>query len=95
MNTAKTVYIAVRVDEENNAEEWWDALAECYPNFTRSLQRNEAAVIAASLWNDLASLPGFDDGPDYASTALIDCGSESAQWDDVVAGRYQVFDTLS
>ncbi len=88
-------YTAVRVEAEYNAEEWWDALRERYPNFARSLERNDAAVIAAPLWDDLASLPGFSGGHDYAPTALIDCGGEGEGWDDVVAGRHQVFDTLS
>lgn len=88
-------YIAVRVDDENTAEAWWDAARQQYPDFTRSLERNGTAIIHASLWNSLAALPGFSDGPDYAPTALIDCGGEGEQWVGVAAGRHGVFDALS
>lgn len=88
-------YIAVRVDGENNAARWWDALDATYPDFARSLRRNDVAVIDSSLWHELAALPGFEDGPDYARCALIDCGGEGDQWADAVAGRHSVFDALS
>lgn len=90
-----TNYIAVRVDDENNADAWWGALTERYPNFARSLRRNGAAVIAAPLYAEVADLTGFSGGPDYAPDALIDCGNEGDQWGDVVAGRHEVFDALS
>ncbi len=87
-------YIAVRVDGEYQADEWWGALRERYPAFARSLERNGAAVIVPALWDVLAALPGFAGGPEYARTALIDCGSEGPMLADVVAGRHQVFDVL-
>jgi hypothetical protein len=90
-----TNYIAVRVDDESNAEAWWDALTERYPNVARSLRRNDAAVISAPLYDELAALPGFEGGPEHAPCALIDCGGEGDQWADVVAGRHEVFDALS
>lgn len=89
-----TTYIAVRVDSENNAEEWWDALRERYPRFAAALERDDAAVIAADLWPALAAAPGFATGPAHAETALIDCGSDGELWADVVGGRHQVFDSL-
>ena len=88
-------YIAVRVDDENNAETWWTALREQFPDFARSLARNGAAVIDAPLWDELAALPGFEDGPEHAPTALIDCGSEGEQFADVVAGVHQYVEALS
>ncbi len=94
MTTTKT-FIAVRVDAENNAETFWDALTEAFPSFARSLRKNDAAVIEESLWGSLAGLPGFSDGPAHAPDALIDCGGEGDQWADVVAGRHEVFETLS
>lgn len=87
-------YIAVKVDHENNAE-WWGVLREQYPSFARSLKRYGGAVIKASLWGELAALPGFDDGSEYAETALIDCGDKGDLYLDVVGGTHQVFDDLS
>jgi hypothetical protein len=89
-----TTYTAVRVEDEYNAEEWWDALREQFPEFARSLERNNAAVIASPLWDLLAGLPGFSGGPEYAPTALIDCGNEGDQWADVVGGKHRVFEVL-
>jgi hypothetical protein len=92
---ATTHHIAVRIDVENNADEFWSHLFKVYPAFADSLSLNGAAVIDARLWESLVSLPGFDGGPEYAPYALIDCGGEGEQWADVVAGRHQVFDALS
>lgn len=92
---AATTYTAIRIDFEYNAEEFWAALREAYPTFALSLERNGAAVIDARLWDTLAAMPGFDGGPEYAPEALIDCGGEGEQWADVVAGRHEVFDSLS
>jgi hypothetical protein len=88
-------YTAIRVEHEYNAEQWWDALREAYPVFAASLTSDSVAVIAAPLWDALAALPGFDGGPEYAPTALIDCGSGGDHWSDVVARRHSVFETLS
>jgi hypothetical protein len=90
-----TTYIAVRVDDENNAGVWWDALRAAYPAFARALERDGAAVSSADLWTDLVTLPGFAGGPAYAPTALIDCGPEGDRWADVVGGRHSVFENLS
>jgi hypothetical protein len=87
-------YLAVLVDLENNADGWWTALREHYPRFARVLSHDGHAVIARNLWAQLEALPGFADGPDYAPTALIDCGNEGSRWADVVAGRHSVFDSL-
>lgn len=89
-----TKYIAVRVDNEYNAEEWWDSLREQYPAFAQALQQDGHAVIASSLWDALIALPGFCGGPDYAECALIDCGNEGDMWCDVVASKHAVFDEL-
>jgi hypothetical protein len=88
-------YIAVRVDDENNADEWWGALREKYPAFAASLEKNGAAVIKDTLWDALTMLPGFADGPEYAKYALIDCGGEGPMWADVTAGRHAVYEYLS
>lgn len=92
MTTA--TYIAVRADHENNAEEWWDALRQQYPRFADTFMRHDVAVIRSELWDVLAALPGFSDGPEYAPTALLDCGSEGDQWSAAVAETHQVFEEL-
>lgn len=84
-------YIAIRVDEENCATVWWEALAEAFPAFCRSLRRNNAAVIRSNLWDKLADLPGFEDGPDYAPTPIIYLGEDMTE---VACGRHGVFDKL-
>jgi len=91
MNTS---YIAVQIDEENGNDAWWTALEERFPGFARSLRRNRVAVISAHLWDQLASIPGFEDGPDSAPTPLLDCGGEGDQWADVCAQRHAVFEEL-
>ena len=88
-------FIAIRVDEENSAEAWWAALETAYPRFCDSLRSNFVAVISADLWNDLSELDGFNDGPEFARTALLDLGSDGDQFADVVARRHSVFDELS
>ncbi len=87
-DTMDTNCIEVRVDTENNAEEWWSALTEAYPRFAASLRKHGAAVIAEPLWVALAALPGFKDGPEYAPTALIRHGDPSD-------GRHDVFVELN
>lgn len=90
-----TTYHAVRVDEENNAELWWAELDAAYPEIAKSLRRNGCAVFHSGpgqVWDKLAALPGFSDGPEHARDALIDCGSEGEQWASVTAQRHQQFD---
>jgi hypothetical protein len=94
MTMTTTNYIAVKADDENNADQWWDVVHATYPAFGRAMMADNGAVIAAHLWDTLAALPGFEDGPEHAPCALIDCGSEGEQWADVVAGRHQVFEEL-
>lgn len=92
--SATTSYLAIRVDDENNADAWWCALDEHYPRFANSLRRNGQAVIAEALWKNLTVLPGYEDGPAFAPTALLCAGSGSDLWCDVNAGTYAVFETL-
>ena len=93
--TKNNRYTAVQVEEENNTETWWQSLRETYPNFARSLDANGMALIYASLWNDLAALPGFRDVHDGPIAALVNCGGDGDQWVAVVSGRHEKFDALS
>lgn len=83
-------YIAVRVDGENNATDWWEAVTDTYPEIAASLRQNDAAVVTREVWDKLAALPEFASGPEHAKTALLDLGSLGG-WSDVVAGRHETF----
>lgn len=68
----------IAVDFENNAEEWWDAAREALDtpaSINVLLQTNETEVTVSDdealdviAWAE--QLPGWNDGPDYAPTAL-------------------------
>jgi hypothetical protein len=90
----KSEWLAIQIDEENGEEVWWDALDERFPKLANSLRRNRVAVIRAELWADLAALPGFDDGPEFAPNPILDCGGEGERWAGVVGQSHGVFETL-
>ena len=87
-------FVALTVDAENNAEQWWDAVREVAPHIASALERDGRAVVSNDVFDALASLPGYSDGPEHAETALIDCGGAGDRWCAVVAGRHQVFEIL-
>jgi len=84
MIAAEVTYIT---DFENNSEVWWDALRDKLATITDSTQNNlfcalkelqqcgQVTLCGASeieeFNNFVTSLPGWDDGPEYARTALI------------------------
>jgi hypothetical protein len=84
-------WVAVVVDAENPAGEWWDALRGAYPNLARALEGDGHAIIETAVWRALESLPGWDDGPVYARNPLVDRGGTGHGWADIVAARHQVF----
>lgn len=61
----------VTIDLENNAEEFFAALAEKYPAIDQQLSDGEA-VITDEEWQAIRLLPGFANGPDYAREALVE-----------------------
>lgn len=66
-----TIY-RIRVDHENNAEGFWDALGS-HPEL-RHLPIAEIAdecVVTAKQLAEIKALPGWATGPDYARTALL------------------------
>jgi hypothetical protein len=95
MNMTKQEWTAVGIDEENGCEEWWEALDAAYPAFAASLRKNRVAVIRSELWGPLASLPGFEDGPEFAPTPILDFGGEGEQWAETTGRRHNVFEELS
>jgi len=72
--TKSAKQIAVRVDEENNAEQWWDALRS-YDRAHGGGRTIEKAIDAGRVTPEqleiLKALPGWEDGPEFARTALI------------------------
>lgn len=87
-------YKAIRIDDENNAEAFWEAIDDQYPTISASLRRNGHAIVSYKVYQALASLPGFSDGPEHARDALIDCGDCGQQFLDIVQSRYEVFESI-
>lgn len=89
-------YVAIRVDMDCNADEWWCSLREMAPDLANYLSRNDEAVIAASLWDALSCLPGWEEAsePQNGLFPLIYLGGEGDQWASVVASQHRVFDEL-
>lgn len=94
MAASRTDYIAIKIDEENGSKAWWDALDKRCPSLADSLRRNRAAVVTHAVLIELATLPGFDDGPEYAPNPILDCGDEGEMVSAFNGGRYAVFETL-
>lgn len=90
--TSAIYFMGAKVDAENNAETWWNAVREAYPSIAKALTDHGHAVIAVDIWDKLAALPGFEDGPEYAPTALIDCSNTGDQWADIVGTTHRVFE---
>lgn len=75
----------IRIDYENNANEWWDALREraaandrsvplCLPAALLDCTGQDVAVDdsdVAQLEKFFASLPGWSDGSDYARHPVV------------------------
>lgn len=57
--------------------------------------RSVNAELLAKARAVLAALPGFEVGPQFASTALIDCSDDGPEWAGVVGGAHGVFEELS
>ena len=85
---------AVEVDEENPAEIWWSALEEKYPDLYEALRnsKNCGVVLSDAAWEAIEELPGFEDGPEYARTALLDWGDEGDEFCEIVFGRNMYFE---
>lgn len=69
--SAKT--IAVRVDWENNAEEFWDAL-RAHKNGKTLEAAIDSGRVTMEQRDFLTSLPGYSNGPEHARTALVFLG---------------------
>lgn len=63
-------YVVIASDDENNADEWWGEVRENYPDLAKALARDERVIVSGDVYESLANLPGFADGPEHAKTAL-------------------------
>lgn len=81
-----TTYHAVRVDHENNGDEFWADLRENLPHVAKSLEKNDCVVVSHGVLMRLDSLGAFNGTP----SPLIDYGSEGDGYGDVVSGKHEV-----
>jgi hypothetical protein len=63
--------VIVKPDEEFNAETFWAALDNQFPNVARELRENGIVEISSELWGQLRGLEGFAGGPAHAPHALL------------------------
>lgn len=64
--------VLVRVDDENHAEAWWDALRNAFPALAASLARpGVEEVVSTATLARLRALPGWEGGPEYAPHPLV------------------------
>lgn len=72
----------IKIDEENNAEQWWDAARTLAarvsdPTFTRvmhAIERGDENMPSSDVEAFVAvarTLPGWDDGPSYARNPVL------------------------
>jgi len=62
--------VMVRVDYENNAELFWDTIREKHPAIAEKFQANANVFLTEEEWETVQAVEGFEDGPNYARTAL-------------------------
>jgi hypothetical protein len=69
--------VRVRVDYENNAEAFWDALRKHKPAVAAELSRYDEADVTVDTWKFIQELPGFSDqyAPPYAPHPLVEIGT--------------------
>jgi hypothetical protein len=72
------------IDYENNAETWWDKLAEHEPEIAAALRRPDVDTIDLDddLLRRLQALPGWSGGPKHAPHPLVEIDS------GLTVGRY-------
>jgi hypothetical protein len=81
-----TTQVTYRVDDENNAEQWWEAFRVAYPELHETdpelyaacceLERHDEVVLHDPRLIEafdafVTGLPGWEDGPEYARAALV------------------------
>jgi sulfur relay (sulfurtransferase) DsrC/TusE family protein len=64
--------VTVRADYENNAELFWDTVREKHPAIAKKLKADTDVVLTEEEWEIVQAVEGFEDGPSYAPTALIE-----------------------
>jgi hypothetical protein len=63
--------VTVRADYENNAELFWDTIREKHPAIAEKLQADADVFLTDEEWETVQAVEGFEDGPNYARTALL------------------------
>jgi len=58
-------------DEENNAETFWVAFDEAYPEIATQFRHGGSVTVDEETWKAIQKLEGFGDGPEYAPNAVI------------------------
>lgn len=80
---------AIRADDENNAEVWWDSLRERNASFAKQLAKG-VVVVPESVLAGLQSLPGFEDpdAPTYAPHPISWVSEHQEGWAELVGGPH-------
>lgn len=63
--------ITIKADMENNADTFWAAFDEAYPEVADAIRKNDFATVDQATWDAIQNLEGFSDGPAYARNALL------------------------
>lgn len=63
--------VRVSVDHENNADEFWSAMQDRFPEISRRFMLDDETEIDRGTWDEIQRLPGFADGPSFAKYALF------------------------
>jgi hypothetical protein len=79
-------YHAIRVDMENNANDFWYDLRSAMPHVAGALERRGCVMVSPSVLKRLDSLGAFNGEP----SPLIDYGTAGDGYTDVVAGCHGV-----
>lgn len=85
-HTTMKTFVAIQVDQENNAEQFWEELREYHENLADALGRDDCAIVKKEIWEAIKALPGFSDGPDYARDALLNMGEANERFLDIAIG---------
>jgi hypothetical protein len=64
--------VTIKVDDENNAEEFWAGLRKQFPNIAQALEAHETCHVTRVEWMKIQAIPGFLCGPRYAPGALFE-----------------------
>jgi len=64
--------VSIEVDEEFNADSFWEAFDESFPEIAEVVRSKGETNVTTETWEEIKRLNGFADGPSYAPHALIE-----------------------